>query len=137
MYCAVEVRSVIQFYTVQNHSATEIHKKFCAVYDRLMHCGPYFAYNFSYYLYRTIVSYSVKLYYASKFYSTVHLNCMLHVCVLVSCDILYHSIWHFYSVSSNSKLILPLIWFHSVYLWLHTNLGKLTFETTLVFVFIL
>ncbi len=31
-YSAVEVRSVIRFYTVQNLSATEKHKKLCAVY---------------------------------------------------------------------------------------------------------
>ncbi len=33
---------------------------------------------------------------------------------------------------STQNLVLPLIWFHSVHLWPHTNLGKLTFEMTLV-----
>ncbi len=33
---------------------------------------------------------------------------------------------------ATKNLVLPLIWFHSVHLWPRTNLGKLTFETTLV-----
>ncbi len=45
-YDTVEVWSIIQFYIIRNHSATEIHKKLCAVYSWLMHCGPYTAHNF-------------------------------------------------------------------------------------------
>ncbi len=51
-------------------------------------------------------------------------------------DILRHTvtiqleIFTVYPATQN--LVLPLIWFHSVHSWPHTNLGKLTFETTLV-----
>ncbi len=56
----------------------------------------------------TTVSNSVKSYYASNFHSTVRLNCMLHICVLVSRDVLYCSTWNFYGISSYSKLSSPI-----------------------------
>ncbi len=94
-----------------------------------MHYSQYTAHNFSC---RPMVSYGVKSYYFSNFHSTVCLNRIFHACILISRDILYQSTWNFYSVSSNSKRDSPLIWFHSVHSWLCANLGKFTFETTLV-----
>ncbi len=66
------------------------------------------------YLCRTMVLYGVKLYYTSNFHSTVHLNRVLHVCLLVTRNIQYCSTWNFYNVSSNSKLSSPinLVSFH-------------------------
>ncbi len=52
--------------------------------------------------------YSIKSYYASNFHSTVCLNLILHVCVLVFHNILYHMTWNFYCVSSNSNLSSPV-----------------------------
>ncbi len=46
-YSAVEVRSVIRFYTVQNLSAMEIHEKLCTVYGPQCMSPPYTAHNFS------------------------------------------------------------------------------------------
>ncbi len=46
MYSAAEVGSIIQFYTVRNCSATEIHKKLHTLYVGPMHCGLYNAHNF-------------------------------------------------------------------------------------------
>ncbi len=76
-----------------------------------IHCTQLFVY-----LRRTTVSYGVKSYYALNFHSTIRLNHMLHVCILVSHNILYHSIWNFYSVSSNAKLssLVNLVSFHSI-----------------------
>ncbi len=37
---------------------------------------------------------------------------------------------------TTQNLVLLLIWYHSIHPWLRTNLGKLTFETTLVHVYI-
>ncbi len=47
MYSAVELWSVIRFYTVQNRSSMEIQEKLRAVYSGLMHCVPDAAHNFS------------------------------------------------------------------------------------------
>ncbi len=66
----------------------------------LMHCGPHCRPQLFVYLCHTTVSYGVKSYYPS--------NRMLHVCALVSRDILNRSTWNFYSVSSNSKLSSPV-----------------------------
>ncbi len=59
------------------------------------------------YLHCTTVPHSVKSYYTSNFHSTVRLNHVLYVCVLVSHDVLYHLTWNFYSVSIYSKLSSP------------------------------
>ncbi len=107
-YSAKEVRSVIRFYTIWNHTAMETHKKLCAAYGPQCTSLPYTYTKIFVYLCRTTVSYDVKLYYTSNFHSTVRPNCVLHVCVLVSRDILYHSTWNFYSVSSDSKLSSPI-----------------------------
>ncbi len=85
------------------------------------------------YLRRTTSSYGVKSYYASNFHSTVRLDHMLHVCVLMSRDILYHVTWNFYSVSSDSKLSSPvnLASFRS-FVAGH-EFREITFETILVY----
>ncbi len=49
IYGAAEVRSIIRFYTVRNHSTTEIHEKLCAVYEQQCNSPPYTAHNFSIY----------------------------------------------------------------------------------------
>ncbi len=56
-----------------------------------------------------------KSYYISNFHNTVHLTCVLHVCVKVSHNVPYQSTWNFYSVPSYSKLSSPvnLVSFHS------------------------
>ncbi len=46
-YSAVEVRGVIQFYTIQNRSAMEIQEKLCVVYGPQCMSPPYTAHNFS------------------------------------------------------------------------------------------
>ncbi len=102
-YSAVEVRSVIRFYTVWNYSGMKTRKVVCSEWQThalwCIHCTEVFVY-----FCHTTVLYGVKSYYASNFYSTVHLNRVLYICVLVSCNRLYHLTWNFYSVSSNSKL---------------------------------
>ncbi len=70
-YGAVEVRSIIRFYTAQNRSATKIYKKLCVVYSELMPCGPCTTHNF---LCTSITLYFGK--YVSNFHSIVHLNCV-------------------------------------------------------------
>ncbi len=92
------VRSVI------NHSANgDTRKVVCSVWWTHAVWSIHYTQLFVY-LHRITVSYGAKLYYTSNFHSTVRLNHLLHVCVLVSRDVLYCSTWNFYSVSRNSKL---------------------------------
>ncbi len=67
------------------------------------------------YLHHTMVLYAVKSYYTSNFHSTVCLNYVLYVWVLVSHNVQYYSTWNFYSVFSKSKFSSPvnLVSFHS------------------------
>ncbi len=130
-YSAVDVRSVIQYFTVWNCSVTEIHEKLCAVYKPQCMSPLYTAHNFLCICHNTVL-YGVKSYKTSNFQGTVRLNRMLHVCVLVSHEVLYHSTWNVYSVFSNLKLSSPfnLVSFRScvaVYKFRETS-----FEMTLV-----
>ncbi len=131
MYSAVEVRSVIQFYTVQNHSATEIHEKLCAVYGSQCMSPPYTAHNFS--------CISVALHFVRcKIVLRFQLPALYIwiVCSMFAYWYLatYRTVWleMFTVYPATQNLVLPLIWFHSIHSWPCTNLRKLTFETTFV-----
>ncbi len=132
MYSAVEVRRVIQFYTVLNHGTTMIHEKLYAVYDRLVHCGPYTAHNFlwiSVTLWFCPVYNRITLRTSTALYVWIACSILACWCLTMYC-IIRLEIFTVYPATQN--LVLPLIWFHFVHSWTSMNIGKLASETTLV-----
>ncbi len=80
------------------------------MHESTIHCTQLFVY-----LRRTKVLCGVNSYYSSNLHSTVCLNRRLHVCILVSRNVLHSLKWNFLSVSSNSKhgSHVNLVSFHS------------------------
>ncbi len=123
----------IRFYTVQNHSATEIHEKLCAVYDGLMHCGPYTEHNFS------CISFALQLH---TVLNRIMLQTSTALYIWIACSMFAY--WYlttyctvrleiFTVYPATQNLVLQLIWFHSVPSWLRTSLGNFTFGSTLIY----
>ncbi len=131
-YSAVEVRSVIRFCTVQNHSETEIYEKLCAVYGPQCMSPPYTAHNFCVSLsHYGFVLCKIVLRFELPQHCTFELHAP-YLCTGISWHTVPFNLKFLQRIQQLKNLVLPLTWFHFVHSGLCTNLGKLTFEMTFV-----